>query len=85
MNPTDVRAVIKDELGRIAPEVDFEAIDLDANLREQVDIDSMDFLNLVTALHERLGVDIPEVDYPNFATLRRAIDYLAQRGQARSS
>jgi acyl carrier protein len=85
MNPTDVRAVIQDELGRIAPEVDFEAIDPDANLREQVDIDSMDFLNLVTALHERLGVDIPEVDYPNFATLRRAIDYLAQRAQARSS
>jgi acyl carrier protein len=84
MNSTDVRAVIQDELGRIAPEVDFEAIDPEANLREQVDIDSMDFLNLVTALHERLGLDIPEVDYPNFATLRRAIDYLVQKAQARS-
>jgi acyl carrier protein len=71
MNPIDIRAVIKDELGRIAPEVDFEAIDPEANLREQVDIDSMDFLNLVTALHQRLGVDIPEVDYPRLATLQR--------------
>ena len=39
----------------------------------------MDFLNLVTALHERLAIDIPEIDYPNLATLGGTVDYLAQR------
>jgi acyl carrier protein len=79
MNASEIRAIFQDELGRIAPDVDFEAIDPDADLREQVDIDSMDFLNLVTALHERLRVDIPETDYPKFATLTGALAYLGQR------
>ncbi len=79
MNASDIRAIFQDELGRIAPEVDFDAIDPEADLREQVDIDSMDFLNLVTALHQRLGIDIPETDYPKFATLQAAMAYLEQR------
>jgi acyl carrier protein len=79
MNPTELRAVIKDEIGRIAPEVDFDTIDPTADLREQIDIDSMDFLNLVTALHKRLGVDIPETDYPKLSTLKAATAYLNQR------
>jgi acyl carrier protein len=79
MNPSDIRAVFQDELSRVAPEVDFEAIDPEADLRAQVDIDSMDFLNLVTALHQRLGVDIPETDYPKLATLQGALSYLEQR------
>ena len=79
MSPTDIRAVIEDELGRIAPEVEFESIDLKADLRAQIDIDSMDFLNLVTALHHRLGVDIPEADYPKLFTLQGALDYFASR------
>jgi acyl carrier protein len=78
MNPTDVRAVFRDELARIAPEVEFEGIDPKASLREQCDIDSLDFLNLVTALHKRLGVDIPEADYPRLETLQGVIDYLAR-------
>ena len=79
MSPTDIRAVIKDEIGRIAPEIDFETIDPEADLRQQVDIDSMDFLNLVTALHQRLGIDIPEIDYPKLATLQAAMAYIEQR------
>ena len=77
MTPTDIRAVIKDELARIAPEVEFESIDPTADLREAVDIDSMDFLNLVTALHVRLDVEIPEADNPRLVTLQGAVDYLA--------
>jgi acyl carrier protein len=79
MTTEDIRAVIKDEIGRIAPEVDFDAIDPTADLREQIDIDSIDFLNLVTALHERLGVDVPETDYPKLATLEGMIAYLERR------
>ena len=79
MTPTDIRAVIKDELARIAPEVEFESIDPTADLREAVDIDSMDFLNLVTALHVRLDVEIPEADNPRLVTLQGATDYLAAK------
>ena len=77
MNPRDIRAVIRDELARIAPEIEFEAIDPNADLRDEADIDSMDFLNLVTALHARLGVDIPEADNPKLITVQGAVDYLA--------
>ncbi len=81
MSSTDIRAVVKDELGRIAPEIDFDAIDPKAQLREQLDIDSMDFLNLVMALHQRLGIDIPETDYRKLATLESMMDYLAASGR----
>jgi len=73
---TDIRAVLLEELGNIAPEIDVEAIDPGADLREALDIDSMDFLNFVTAIHHRLGVDIPEIDYPKFLTLAGAVAYV---------
>ena len=61
---------MREELGNIAPEIDggfnFPALD----------IDSMDFLNFVTAIHHRLGVDIPEIDYPKLVTLDGAVHYL---------
>jgi acyl carrier protein len=79
MTRDDITTVLIDELGRIAPEIDATGIDPDADLREEVDIDSMDFLNLVTALSDRLSIDIPEVDYPSLATFAHAADYLAQR------
>jgi acyl carrier protein len=75
----DITAVLIDELGRIAPEIDAGRLDPTAELREELDIDSMDFLNLVTALSERLEIDIPETDYPRFATFGHAIDYLVER------
>ena len=48
-------------------------------LREQLDLDSMDFLNVIAALNERTGVDVPEADYPQLATIGSAADYLATR------
>jgi acyl carrier protein len=79
MTRDEISAVLIEELGRIAPETDASRIDPNADLREELDIDSMDFLNLVTALADRLQIDIPEIDYPQLATLNRAVDYLAQR------
>jgi acyl carrier protein len=79
MTRDDITAVLIDELGRIAPETDATGLDPDADLREQLDIDSMDFLNLVTTLGERLQIDIPEADYPSLATFGDAVDYLAER------
>jgi acyl carrier protein len=63
INKADVRAVLAEELGNIAPDVDPQKIDPSADLREALDIDSMDFLNFVTAIHHRLGVDLPKIDY----------------------
>ena len=76
MNDTDLKQIVMAAILEIAPEADFEALDPDDGLREQLDLDSMDFLNVVIGLHEALGIDIPEVDYPKLFTLTSAIDYL---------
>ena len=75
----EIRAVIADVIGGIAPEVHLAAVDPDRPLREQVDIDSFDFLNVIIRLHEVLGIDIPERDYGELATLNQAVAYLARR------
>ena len=79
MKNVDVRTIVQEELGNIAPEMDVGTINPSADLREALDIDSMDFLNFVTALHHRLGVDVPEIDYPKLATLDGAVAYLEAR------
>jgi len=76
MSNIDVAVVLREELGNIAPEIDLKTVAAGADLREALDIDSMDFLNFVTAIHHRLGVDIPEIDYPKLVTLDGAVHYL---------
>ena len=49
-------------------------------LRDQVDLDSMDFLNLLVGVHQRTGIEIPEADYPKLATLDQLVAYLAAKG-----
>lgn len=73
---TDIRAVVVEELANIAPEVAIDEIDADGDLRDEMDIDSMDHLNLMIALHKRLGIAIPEKDYPKLLTLNSAVAYL---------
>jgi acyl carrier protein len=79
MTMTDFRAVFLEELTRVAPDIDAADVGENDHIQDDLDLDSMDVLNLVSALHERLGVDIPERDYPEIATLARAADYLASR------
>ena len=76
MSDIDIRKAVQEELNNIAPEVNLASIDPAADLREALDIDSMDFLNFITAIHHRLGVDIPELDYPKLITLDGAITYI---------
>jgi len=76
MNDSETRALIFELLGNIAPEADFSTLAGDADLREDLDLDSMDFLNFVIALHDRTGIDVPETDYPRLFTLDGAIAYL---------
>ena len=75
----ELRVAIFDVLAAIAPEADPSAIAPDKPLRDQLDIDSFDFLNVILRLHEKLGLDIPEADYSKLATLAGALDYLAAR------
>jgi acyl carrier protein len=76
MSDVDIRKVVQEELNNIAPEIDLATVDPEADLREAIDIDSMDFLNFVTALHHRTGIDIPEIDYPKLITLSGAVAYI---------
>jgi acyl carrier protein len=79
MNREEIRARVLAELGRIAPEADLAALPESAPLREELELDSMDFLHFATALHEALGVDVPESDYEQIASLQDCVDYLAAR------
>lgn len=78
MTPTESRALVADILAAIAPEADLSTVVGDADLREALDLDSIDFLNLVTGLHERTGRPIPEADYPRLFTLDGIAAYLAE-------
>lgn len=79
MNPVQLRDVVLGELRRIAPEVEEAELKADRPLRDQVDLDSMDWLNFLVALNERLKVEIPESDYRKLVTLQQTLDYLAAR------
>jgi acyl carrier protein len=72
--------LVLDTLRGIAPEIDPAALDPEVDLREQVDLDSMDFLNFVTALRDATGVEIPERDYAQVATIDGCAAYLAGHG-----
>ena len=76
MTADQILAVIRDELARLAPEVDFDTADRNRPIQQEFDIDSMDFLNFITALHARLGVNVPEADYAKAATISGAQAYL---------
>ena len=70
-------------LGNIAPEADRAKVDTGAALHDVLDLDSLDFLNFVSALHERAHVDIPERDYPLVSTIDGCVSYLASRSSDR--
>lgn len=76
MERKDIERILADELIRVAPEIDLGAIDRSADLREELDIDSIDFLNLVAALSRRLNIPIPEADYHLMDSLAHIADYL---------
>ena len=76
----ELRALILDTLGTIAPESRGKPPAGDADLREDLEIDSMDFLNFLVALSKKTGVDVPEKDTPQLFTLDGAVAYLRQKG-----
>jgi acyl carrier protein len=78
MTKTDAKALICEILSSIAPEADLATLAGEEDLREALDLDSMDFMNFIVALHEQTGIDIPEADYPKLRTLDAAIAYLGR-------
>lgn len=76
MEEKELRAVVVATLKAIAPEVEEGDLRPDRPLRNQVDLDSMDWLNFLIGLHEKLKVDIPEADYAKLVTLGDVLDYL---------
>lgn len=79
MTRDQIKQLVLNVLGEIAPEADPSSIRLDVSLRDQLDVDSVDYLNFIVGLHKELGVEIPESDYSKMSTLDRCIDYLAAR------
>ncbi len=79
MTEPEAREMVLAALAEIAPEADGAVLDGDVELTEQLDLDSMDFLNFITALSERTGREIPELEYPDLRTLDDAVAYLVAR------
>lgn len=77
----EMRSLVLRLLGEIAPEADLTSLQPDISFRDQLDLDSMDFLNFVVALHKEFQIEIPEADYPKYMTLNGC---LAQLSGARS-
>jgi len=77
--PDDIRQTVLRLLGEIAPEADLTALKPGVSFRDQLDIDSMDFLNFVIMIHKTFGVEIPEADYPKYGTLNGCVEQLSGR------
>lgn len=77
MTKDEIRATVLRILGEIAPEADLNRLKPDVSFRDQLDIDSMDFLNFVIALDEELHVTTPESEYPKLFSLDSAVDFLS--------
>ena len=79
MTTDEIKRTVFRVLGEVAPEADPSAIQPDLNLREQLDIDSVDFLNFVIGLHKEFQVEIPEKEYPRLFTLNGCVDYFGAK------
>ena len=79
MTEAEIVDLVKRTLFGIAPEFEGEEIEPETPMREQFEIDSMDFLNFIVALHEATKIEIPEADYPEMETLKGCVAYLQKK------
>lgn len=79
MTNEDIQKAVMKALGDVAPDADLGSLRLDRDMREELDIDSMDFLNVIVALKEALGVEVPEADYEKILTVNNCVAYLAKQ------
>lgn len=76
MNRETIKNELKDIFHHIAPDIEFEALDLARPLHNQVDMDSMDFYRVLVDIHKRLGVNLPEAVLHELKNLNGLIDYI---------
>ncbi|MEX2119427.1 MAG: acyl carrier protein [Pirellulales bacterium] len=76
MSPADIREAVIDILAGIAPDEDLSQLDHDVSFREQLELDSMDFLDIVMELRKRYRVQIPEDDYLELRSMNSTVAYL---------
>ena len=79
MTESEIRQIVQQALSNVAPEVDVNAIDPAKDMRDQIDIDSVDFLNFVIGLHKELGIEIPDSDVSKLVTLDGCVGYLMSK------
>jgi len=77
MTEAQLKATVLKLLGTIAPDVELDSVNPEVPFRDQFDFDSMDTLNFAIALHRELGVDVPEAEYSQLASLDKCVEYLA--------
>ena len=80
MNEQDARAAVYAAIGQVAPDVDTDDLDENARLRQDLELDSLDFLRLIETIAAATGVDTPESDYAQVATVKALVAYVATHG-----
>jgi acyl carrier protein len=75
----DLRVAVIESIQEVAPEADVASLGEDTDIREELDLDSMDVLNVMIGIHKRTGIDVPERHYARLGTLRKAVDYLSKQ------
>lgn len=79
MNAEDVKKIVIDIIADVAPDEEVDGINPEQSLRDQLDLDSMDFLDIVMELRKRHKVEVPSEDYPQLATLNSCVAYLTPK------
>lgn len=82
MNRDEIRSITLEMLGQVAPEADLDTLDPAQSFRDQFEFDSVDYLNFVLALEKRLEIKIPEIEFPQLASLDGCIGYLTAKLKA---
>ena len=82
MTREEIRAKILEVIAQIVPDEDLDNLKGDISIRDQIEFDSMDFLDVVMELRKRYGVEVPEDDYMELSTLDGSVDYLESRMKA---
>lgn len=79
MDERQIREGVIATIREVAPEVEADQLNASRALRQQVDLDSMDWLNVIVGWHQRFGIDIPESDYAQLTTVEAVVGYVARR------
>ncbi len=83
MEKSDIRKIVSDIIAEIAPDEDLSNLKDDVRLRDQLELDSMDFLDIVMELRKQYNIEVPEADYPQLESLQSCVDYLLPKFNAK--